>query len=623
MIILRRSIGVLTLLILLGGVQIASSQTIVNWQVETGNWDSVASWDDGFSIPDTEFEHTANISNGGTATVNNNISPSPGRIVLGQDTGQTGNLIIANGGVVAAELFSGNVTVPAVIIGGDGIGHLTVQSGGSIAGHTLIVGGELVDMAGSSLTVGAATGAAANINIGTSTTISREARIIGPNVNFVSPAFNLYSTSVFIPEITAANHSAINVSGNVFLDNGVLRPEFSNGVVPTVGDTWNLFDAGSISGQFTIDTSAAPALTLGQSYRFSSVPNASNGVFGQLTLKQLLVLNINRTDGSVSIVNGPTPIDIVGYSVLSGLGGLKPSGWNSLQDQNNSDWRESPQGGSVNALSELKPTGPTSVTAASPLSLGAIFQLPTVTEFGTEIEDITFEYFSAEGEVTQGIVNYTGEKQHNNLVLLVDPATGDARMENQSPLTVNIQNYRITSAAESLLDTWDSLEDQGAAGGDWEEANTSAGQLAELKFASSTTMSQGSGFNFSGLFNVGSTEDLAFQFLFPGEDELRTGIVEYRSFDEFSTADFNEDTLVDGDDLAAWQSAYGSDAGGDANGDGDSDGSDFLTWQRQYTGTPAVSAVSAVPEPSSVVLLGCLACPLSLIIRRVRRAKGN
>lgn len=79
----------------------------------------------------------------------------------------------------------------------------------------------------------------------------------------------------------------------------------------------------------------------------------------------------------------------------------------------------------------------------------------------------------------------------------------------------------------------------------------------------------------------------------------------------FLEGDFDEDGDVDDSDLALWEAGYGTTSGathmqGDANGDGVVDGSDFLTWQEQHTGPIALeSAGTAVPEPTSVVLLAC------------------
>jgi hypothetical protein len=71
------------------------------------------------------------------------------------------------------------------------------------------------------------------------------------------------------------------------------------------------------------------------------------------------------------------------------------------------------------------------------------------------------------------------------------------------------------------------------------------------------------------------------------------------------TADFNLDVEVDRDDLKIWQHSYGSNRGGDADDDGVTTGSDFLRWQREFTGGGGalVSSVTQVPEPSAWLLL--------------------
>ena len=71
----------------------------------------------------------------------------------------------------------------------------------------------------------------------------------------------------------------------------------------------------------------------------------------------------------------------------------------------------------------------------------------------------------------------------------------------------------------------------------------------------------------------------------------------------FDPADFDEDGDVDADDLATWQSSYGTGGGGDTDLDGDSDGADFLVWQRNNTGG-ALSGLASVPEPSTALLFG-------------------
>ncbi|MBA4104547.1 MAG: hypothetical protein C0485_02230 [Pirellula sp.] len=90
-------------------------------------------------------------------------------------------------------------------------------------------------------------------------------------------------------------------------------------------------------------------------------------------------------------------------------------------------------------------------------------------------------------------------------------------------------------------------------------------------------------------------------------------------------ADFNGDGIVNGDDLAIWQSNFGvgnppppaTQAQGDANGDGVVDGADFLLIQQRFGLPPSVAVAAAVPEPSSV-LLALAAFGLPLAARRRR-----
>lgn len=74
-------------------------------------------------------------------------------------------------------------------------------------------------------------------------------------------------------------------------------------------------------------------------------------------------------------------------------------------------------------------------------------------------------------------------------------------------------------------------------------------------------------------------------------------------------ADFDQDGFVDGDDFLIWQSNVGlggqtDNSNGDANGDGIVGSGDLEIWECQY-GYPSVSALSgltSVPEPTSVLL---------------------
>lgn len=66
--------------------------------------------------------------------------------------------------------------------------------------------------------------------------------------------------------------------------------------------------------------------------------------------------------------------------------------------------------------------------------------------------------------------------------------------------------------------------------------------------------------------------------------------------------DFDGNGVVDNLDLVKWQAAQGVDGSADADGDGDSDGADVLLWQRSLT----VSALTAVPEPGTSILVALI-----------------
>ncbi len=71
-------------------------------------------------------------------------------------------------------------------------------------------------------------------------------------------------------------------------------------------------------------------------------------------------------------------------------------------------------------------------------------------------------------------------------------------------------------------------------------------------------------------------------------------------------ADFDENGVVNGADLARWRTGFGTGAThmqGNADGDGDVDGADFLTWQRQVGSAPIVAAAESIPEPGALALM--------------------
>jgi hypothetical protein len=419
-------------------------------------------------------------------------------------------------------------------------------------------------------------------------------------------AIVLQPASNYIVEVSATGHAVPMLNRTAQLD-GRLTVELT-GVTPTLGSTFNLFNAGVVAGSFdAIQVTPASSLPLGQKWAVTAVPAGGGRQFAQLKLDEFLVLNVNRGTGAISINNpGTIAKTLDSYSIHSGSGSLRPATWSSLDDQNaqGGDWGEANP--TVNRLSEVKQGGVTTLSAGAAQSLGIANSFNPMA-FGTDSDDIVFEYTNNAGALTQGIVNYIGDP--NNLLLTVDPSTGQAQLKNTSPFTVSIDNYSIHSVAGSLSASgWSSLDDQNAAGGDWGEANPTPNRLTELKQAGGTSLAPGTAFNLGNVFTTGGAQDLQFDFLFAGESNLRTGVVAYGTIPSTSIpGDFDDNGQVNGADLAQWKGDFGVNDLSDADNDGDSDGADFLVWQRNLgTGVPASPAGAPVPEPASLAMMAAI-----------------
>jgi hypothetical protein len=212
---------------------------------------------------------------------------------------------------------------------------------------------------------------------------------------------------------------------------------------------------------------------------------------------------------------------------------------------------------------------------------------------------------------------------NDTLTLNVDPDTGAAQILNGTGFTVAIDTYAITSASGSLrfadgnpADTWNSLQDQGASGGNWFEANSDAGQLSELLVSGGLELGPDAVVNLGSPFNDASgLLDLNFQF----------------SILESAAGDFNGDGLVNAADYVLWRNHDGDADDSVLGGNGDEvagvGAGDYELWKLNYgnsnsgdgipqllTGKVVYSALvspgggslaastSAVPEPGTLAL---------------------
>jgi hypothetical protein len=584
--------------------QEADAQNVFWDNPGTSDYNTPGDWSTDI-VPDSGFNEVAVINNGGTAFLNAPAATSAAAVVLGQQATQSGTLEIRSGGSLTSEIGTGGVGNPPdgrVIVGEVGTGTLRVLSGGALNATQLYSDGN----AASLITVGEASGAAATVNVVGGMHLRRTTRV-RRTAAITGDAIVLYPTSNYVLEVSAAGHATPTINRTAQMD-GRLTVEFS-GVTPTLGSTYNLFDVGgSIAGAFdAIQVTPTAPLPLGQKWAVNAVPAGGGRQFAQLKLDEFLVLNVNRGTGAISISNpGTLSKALDSYTIQSGSGSLRPTTWSSLDDQNaqGGNWGEANP--TVSRLSEVKQAGFTNLAGGATQPLGIANSFNPVA-FGTDSDDIVFEYTNGSGALTQGIVNYIGDP--NNLLLTVDPATGQAQLKNTSPFTVSIDNYSIRSVAGSLSTSgWSSLDDQNVAGGDWGEANPTANRLTELKQAGGATLTPGSAFDLGNVFTTGGAQDLQFDFLFDGESNLRTGVVAYGTISSAAIpGDFDDNGQVNGADLAQWKGDFGENGLSDADGDGDSDGADFLAWQRNLgTGVPAFPAGAPIPEPATLVMVAAI-----------------
>ncbi len=575
----------------------AQTSGVLNyWTQASGNWNVPSNWSlgtlpNGQSTDDFAIIGGTSGANGvstGAATIDSNITDMPGGITMGVAAADSGTLQISNGGSITAAVtgFNGD---GKVYVGLSGTGTLNVDGGGSLSAVALNVSGN----ASSTIRLGTGSGTAL-VNVGDAN-LARTTRVVGPNVDFTSTNLNL-TGGTLIDELTSSSHSALKATNTATLG-GTLSIQFDPGVTAALGSTWNLINATNLAGGFTsVAISNAPSLPINQGYIVRKQAGGLGKIM-QLAVEEQLVLNVDRATHVVSISNpGGSNIAIDGYSVHStSLNELNTANFTPL----GGTWQTANLG--ADRISQVNPSGSPTFAIGSTTSLGAIFSPPTPAAFGTPTEDLTFQYTQDDafgGTTRTASVNYIGSTGINNLVLRVDPTTGATQLKNTSSFSEDIDGYTISSALGSLdTSQWNSLDDQNAAGGDWEEANISANRLSEIKYAGSTTFGIGQFFNIGNAFNeVLGKRDLLFQYLLHGESTPRTGVVVYESISASLQGDYNGDQRVDAADYVAWRmnpSAFGGPTG-------------YTTWRTHYgetagSGSGLVDG-QMVPEPGSFTL---------------------
>jgi hypothetical protein len=323
-------------------------------------------------------------------------------------------------------------------------------------------------------------------------------------------------------------------------------------------------------------------------------------------------LRVNRNDGTAVLENAlGEPISFDGYTIKSVVGSLNPAGFTSFQDQNldGGTWKEIGVL-SRNQLGELNPTVDATLNPSDMRDVGHVF-LPQSAPLGVDFEDLVITFTTPAGLTLQGNVVYEGVKRHNNLVVIVDPESGHAILQNQSTMDVTFDGYTITSKSGSLLTSWKSLEDQDAGGGEWFEIDSDTTKIGELQRSGATTLAPLTSLDLGLAYKPDGTQDLALQFILSGASTARPGAVSYRTISLLG--DFNSDGRVDAADYVVWRDGLGTIF----------TLTDYDLWRANFgkvvgTASGGESGSSAVPEPAAATLL-----VVSMLLMSMSRRGGR
>jgi len=315
-------------------------------------------------------------------------------------------------------------------------------------------------------------------------------------------------------------------------------------------------------------------------------------------------------------------IDFDGYEIGSPGGFLDDGSWSSLQSQAEPGW-QTIGAPSPNLVAELNSGDSSVVSGGQSFDLGGLYSFNPST-LGESGDDVTFQYSLASGDVVDGIIQYEGNQ--NNLVLVVDPTTGDGVLHNQSQLVIDLDGYEVRSDAGSLQPgdgDWQSLEDNAGVAGWLEIGAPTANLLGELNSGGSTELTSNTSIPLGNLFSLGGAQDLSLNFsLLDGT--VMEGIVHYGDSPPPIAGDYDDSREVAVDDLnlvlfnwdapgASLPSEWVNDRPAGNVGINELNGVLF-NWGK-------TSSIAAVPEPASGLLLALVSCGMAFAGRR--SAVGN
>jgi hypothetical protein len=231
----------------------------VLWIAETHNYNSPDNWL-GSNVPSADFNERAVINNGGTAQLSAVAAATPGGVRIAAIPGSTGALEIHRGGSLNVAQ-AGSPASDVQVGSASGGGILRVFPAGSLTTPGVL---SSASNPANLIEFGGAGDGTAVVAVGAASFAGK--MLIHPNAQFTaasspSPgatgAITLADSSVFAPNISTAGAALLAADGAITLD-GKLQPTFA-GFTPASGQSWDLLQGASVSGDFdSLDFSASP-----------------------------------------------------------------------------------------------------------------------------------------------------------------------------------------------------------------------------------------------------------------------------------------------------------------------------------------------------------------------------
>jgi hypothetical protein len=305
---------------------------------------------------------------------------------------------------------------------------------------------------------------------------------------------------------------------------------------------------------------AAHAAPLGANYRIKKVA-VGNTSEVQLSYEQTLVLRVNRDTGELSIRNPLAgQLAIQSYSVTSARGSLLPgyAGLGSSTPGAGPWAKPEVEGGenTVRNLTEVQdPTtnpAPYNLFSVPSVSLGTGFSRTgvgaNIANFGFDGEDLIFEFAGPNtGGPLRGQIEYIGTKFENDLVLRVNPNTGQAFIKNDSLVTLKLDGYSILSSTGDLNGTGFT-----GLGAGWQTSSpTTVNAIAQTNLTGFTTLAPGQQL---AIGDISSTNFLS--------DAAKAGLsLQYILAEGLTSTqaggDYNGNGVVDTADYTIWRNNLG------------------------------------------------------------------